>query len=52
MTLRDRRQLTRALCADLGISIIPFGVGMLLRGRGIYLMCTDLGDVVPGELIT
>ena len=50
MNARDRRKLVRALCADLGISITPFGVGMLLRGPGVYLMCIDLGDIFPGEL--
>ncbi|MDM0129339.1 hypothetical protein [Variovorax arabinosiphilus] len=52
MTARARRHLIRTLCAELGVSILPFGVGMLLRGPAVYLMCTDLGDVVPSELIT
>jgi hypothetical protein len=50
MTARARRHLIRTLCADLGVSILPFGVGMLLRGPGVYLMCIDLGDIFPGEL--
>ncbi|WP_422085405.1 hypothetical protein [Variovorax sp.] len=51
MTIHGHRRMILELCAELGVEIIPRGVGMLLRGPGVYILCTDLKTISVGDLI-